>query len=142
MHHRKKLIVILCALTVIAAIVLAVVIRANASKENDRIESEAQKVSGRIEAQEYRAIVYDREAGKILVQRTDGNEITISVSPLFCKRVMRVYRQNDMLFFVLSAALDDEYGLIYGNGSSVNMDGLWSIKRAARNLYYYKTYMD
>jgi hypothetical protein len=49
-------------------------------------------------------------------------------------------KEGALIFFVTSAAVDDEQGILFINDDSNNMlDGIHSIKRVGRNSYEYDT---
>jgi hypothetical protein len=51
-----------------------------------------------------------------------------------CKRVVVICD------FALGGAVDDSFGILFTDGSLVDMDGLYKIKRLGGNAYYYQTY--
>jgi hypothetical protein len=55
-------------------------------------------------------------------------------------KIKYIKKEDDMLFFILSAAIDDEAGILYSNGK-INMNGLWKVYRIDKRLFYFQTWL-
>jgi len=97
------------------------------------------QLSQEIVRHEYEEIRFQKEENQIILIDKDGNETIIPINQLLSKQIVQVYNKNNMVFYVLDAAQDDEYGLVFTIESFMDMNGIWSIERVGRNLYYYKT---
>ena len=82
------------------------------------------------------------EKGRILLY--DGGEAPIEIIPFdaFDDSVTLRYirKEENRLFFVVSAAVDDENGVVFMNDAAGNaLEGIQSLERIGGNAYYYDT---
>lgn len=137
-----KRILLICIIATMIAITFFVtfVMRAKCASDKKSIEYEVDQLSQEIVRHEYEEIRFQKEENQIILIDKDGNETIIPINQLLSKQIVQVYNKNNMVFYVLDAAQDDEYGLVFTIESFMDMNGIWSIERVGRNLYYYKTY--
>lgn len=137
-----KRILLICIIATMIAIIIFVtfVMRAKCASDKKSIEYEVDQLSQEIVRHEYEEIRFQKEENQIILIDKDGNETIIPINQLLSKQIVQVYNKNNMVFYVLDAAQDDEYGLVFTIESFMDMNGIWSIERVGRNLYYYKTY--
>lgn len=142
MSVRMKRILLICIIATMIAIIIFVtfVMRAKCASDKKSIEYEVDQLSQEIVRHEYEEIRFQKEENQIILIDKDGNETIIPINQLLSKQIVQVYNKNNMVFYVLDAAQDDEYGLVFTIESFMDMNGIWSIERVGRNLYYYKTY--
>lgn len=55
------------------------------------------------------------------------------------KNSVRIIKDFNQIRFVLGGSVDDEYGIIFVKGTTVDMSGMYSVKRLSGNSYYYET---
>ncbi len=82
------------------------------------------------------------EDGKIVLYDSQQNSIRELPFDQYDKSIDFLYARKEgaLIFFVTSAAVDDEQGILFINDDSNNMlDGIHSIKRIGRNSYEYDT---
>ena len=82
------------------------------------------------------------EDGKIVLYDSQQNSIRELPFDQYDKSIDFLYARKEgaLIFFVTSAAVDDEQGILFINDDSNNMlDGIHSIKRVGRNSYEYDT---
>lgn len=80
--------------------------------------------------------------GKIELYDSQQNPIRELPFDQYDKSITLLYARKEgaLIFFVTSAAVDDEQGILFINDDSNNMlDGIHSIKRIGRNSYEYDT---
>ncbi len=80
--------------------------------------------------------------GKIVLYDAQRNPIKEIPFDKYDKTIAFKYarKEGTLIFFVTSAAVDDEQGILFINDNSNNMlDGIHSIKRIGRNSYEYDT---
>lgn len=53
---------------------------------------------------------------------------------------LRKDAETDQIYFILGGSVDDECGILYTAGSTVDMDGLYVLNRLGGNCFYYQTY--
>lgn len=56
------------------------------------------------------------------------------------KAAAQIIKENGQIRFRLGGMIDDEYGIVFVEGSTVNMDGFYSLERLSGNSFYYKNY--
>lgn len=140
MNNTRSIICISIVAIFVVILLITTSVISRKSIEKKHLEYEVDQVARLILLQDCIEISFDKDRKQISFYNINGNEETISISEMFNSRVKRIYQKNGMLFFALSVAMDDEYGLVYTRDSNLNMDGLWSVERTDKNLYYYKTY--
>ena len=68
----------------------------------------------------------------------------ISVTENQSHKLVRIIKDADaeQIYFIMGGAVDDQYGIVFTKGSSINMDGIHSLKRISGNSYYYASFAD
>lgn len=56
------------------------------------------------------------------------------------KEPVKIVNEFNQIRFVLGGAVDDEYGVIFVKGTTLNMSGIYLAKRLSGNSYYYETW--
>lgn len=111
------------------------------TNKKNTIEDGVEHLAQQIESVKYDRIEYRRNEQEVILYDEEGNEAArFLTDEELSKHIVRIYSEDQTLYFVLSAAVDDEYGFLYKDDFNIDMGGLWQVTRVSRNLYYYKTY--
>lgn len=55
------------------------------------------------------------------------------------RKSVRIVKDFNQIRFVLRGAVDDECGIVFVKGATVDMSGIYLLKRLSGNSYYYET---
>ena len=57
-------------------------------------------------------------------------------------KLVRIIKDHgtEQIYFIMGGAVDDNYGIVFANRSSVDMDGIYLLERISGNSFYYETF--
>ncbi len=81
------------------------------------------------------------DEGQITLYDTDNSVIETIEFDFYDRSIPLVYIRKELgnLYFVTAGSVDDEYGVVFMNDSSNNLDGIMSLERIGGNAFLYST---
>lgn len=82
-------------------------------------------------------------SGKIYLKNIDFQITKEIIMPEDIKNIYsgihNFYKDKDIVFFILSGAVDDDNGILYSPNHIIDMQGIYSIERLNGSLFLYST---